>query len=249
MDTDGLEQLGLSDKEARIYQACLELGQAKAADLTEYTGINRGTIYDIAKSLFHKGLMGTTQKGRTTYFLPHSPERFVNNMDSQLKKARELLPEIESIIRTTHHRPKMRFYEGKEGLRAIYDETLQCQSKKLLQFVSVKDMLESVGKDFMQEYIEKRARRHIQLRAINSPEGEIEDKTVVYSSHTDPKYLRETRLAPVSISFPSMVMVCDDSLFLMSTKKENFGFIIDSKEFSDMMRCFFDVLWNISKPI
>lgn len=248
MNTEELEQLGLSKKEASLYFASLELGKAKASDLADYTGINRGTVYDIARALFKHSLMSTIQEGRITYFTAHSPENFIDRMNEKLKKAHQLLPAIEAIMRTKYHRPKLRFYEGEEGLKAIYNETLKCQSKHMLQFVSVKDMLETVSKEFMQDYIETRARKHIHLRNINSIKGEINDVAEHYSSHTDPKYLRKSRIAPEGIDFPSMMMVYDDYVALMSTKHENFGFVIESREFGLMMRSLFEVLWNISKP-
>lgn len=227
--------------------AGLELGPAKAADFTKHTGINRGTVYDIIKALFRKGLMSSTQKGNTTYFVTLSPERFIQKLEEQTRKAERMLPEIKTLLSTSSNRPKIRFFEGTEGLKAIYDETLQCKSKDLIQFVSVEEMLASVGLDFMQYYITKRARRHIQLRAINDPKGEIDDTKVGYSSHTDVSLLREARIAPNGVSFPSMMMVYDNSVALISTKKENFGFIIDSVEYAHMMRSLFEVLWGISK--
>jgi len=248
MNIESLEQLGLSSKEAKLYLAGLELGKAKASDLANYTGINRGTVYDIAKSLFRHGLMGTVQKGRITYFIAHSPENFVGQMNEKIKKAQALLPEIEAVMRNKYHRPKLRFYEGIDGIKAIYKETLKCQSKQMLQFVSVRDVLDSVGKEFAMDYVVRRVRRHIDLRAINALTGEIDDKKEGYSSHTDPKLLRQSRIAPEGISFPSIMMVYDDNVALISTKKENFGFIMESKEFAAMMGSLFEMLWQISKP-
>jgi len=249
MNTEELQQLGLSNKEATLYLASLELGKAKASDLANYTGINRGTIYDVARTLFKHGLMGSIQQGRITYFVAHSPENFIEKMSENLKKAHELMPEIESVMRSKYHRPKLRFYEGVDGLKAIYGETLKCQSKKMLQFVSVKAVFESVGKEFAQEYVVKRIRRHIYLRAVNDQKGEIDDKKEGYSSHTDAKLLRESRLAPASVNFPSIVMVYDDKVVFISTKKENFGFIIGSRESAAMMSSLFEIMWNISKPV
>jgi len=249
MNISELEQLGLSNKEAKLYLASLELGKAKASDLANYTDINRGTVYDVAKTLFRHGLMSTVQQGRITYFVAHSPEDFVARMNERVKRAQELLPEIDSVMRTKYHRPKLRFYEGIDGLKAIYKETLKCQSKKMLQFVSVKEVFESVGKDFAKDYVARRIRRHIQLKAINDRQGEINDKKEGYSSHTDAKLLRESRVAPAGVSFPSIVMVYDDSVALISTKKENFGFIMESRESAAMMSFLFEVLWNISRSL
>lgn len=249
MNYDDLQKIGLSDKEAKVYLTSLELGQARASKISSYAGINRGTVYDIARSLFHKGLMSPVERNGVTYFVTHSLEKLIAQFEENKQKAVKLLPEVESIIRTAHYRPKMRFLEGIEGMKTIYRETLKCRDKEMLQFVSIKDMLEGVSVDFMNDYVKQRVRSQIHLRAINSQDGEIDDKAVGYSSHTDKKALRKSRLAPSGVTFPAIVIIFNYSVAVISTKKENSGFIIESKKFTDMMRSLFEVLWNISKSI
>ncbi len=41
----------------------------------------------------------------------------------------------------------------------------------------------------------------------------------------------------------------EDKILFVSSQKELFGFIVQSKDFTDLMRVQFQAMWNISKPI
>lgn len=55
-----LTEFGLSDKEARIYLALLELEIATAFDTAKHAGINRSSTYVVLESLKKKGLVWLT---------------------------------------------------------------------------------------------------------------------------------------------------------------------------------------------
>src|SRR5689334_22685697 len=69
-----LEDIGLSEKEARVYLAALELGRTTAEKLATQAKVNRSTTYVQLESLMQKGLMSTYVEGKKTYFAPESPE-------------------------------------------------------------------------------------------------------------------------------------------------------------------------------
>jgi hypothetical protein len=48
--------------------------------------------------------------------------------------------------------------------------------------------------------------------------------------------------------FEITTYIYDDKVGLISTEKENFGMIIESKEFSQNMRHLFEALWQVSAP-
>ena len=54
---DLLGLLGFTDKEASVYVAIQKQGRVAPADLAELTGINRTTVYSVAKELLKKGVI------------------------------------------------------------------------------------------------------------------------------------------------------------------------------------------------
>ena len=59
-----LTGIGLSQKEASVYLATLELGASPASDIAQRARLNRVTTYDILEKLMHKGFISIyTQRG------------------------------------------------------------------------------------------------------------------------------------------------------------------------------------------
>src|SRR3989344_388940 len=118
-----LQDLGLSDKEALIYLALLQVDSTTALDLSKKTKINRSTVYVVIDSLSKKGLVSETTIGKKTQFQAESPERletFVENrkqqFEEQSERLKDIIPEIKSIQRESGERPVVKYFEGKEGI-------------------------------------------------------------------------------------------------------------------------------------
>ena len=66
---------------------------------------------------------------------------------------------------------------------------------------------------------------------------------------TGEKFLREIRIAPKDIGFSMGYWIYGNKVAFISSKKEAFGFIIESKELAEMLSSQFEVMWKLSKPI
>lgn len=71
---DLLEQLGFSRKEADVYLAVLQQGKVPVSELSALTGINRTTVYGIAKELIRKRVIREDITAKKTYLLARPPE-------------------------------------------------------------------------------------------------------------------------------------------------------------------------------
>jgi HTH-type transcriptional regulator, sugar sensing transcriptional regulator len=54
--------------------------------------------------------------------------------------------------------------------------------------------------------------------------------------------------APSGALFTMTTWTYDDKVSFISSRRENFGVIIQSEEFSDLMTTLFAVLWEVSRP-
>ncbi len=70
-----LEEIGLSEREARVYVASLELGPTTAQKISAKAQIARPTTYLIIESLRERGLMSTFREGKKNYFLAGKPSQ------------------------------------------------------------------------------------------------------------------------------------------------------------------------------
>src|SRR3989338_6958761 len=127
---DSLVAIGLNNKEAGVYMAVLELGRATVSVIARKAGINRTTGYDILDSLITKGLIRISGKEPKQEYVAESPDRIerllkdqLAEKQKQLEHASKLIPQLKSSHKI-EDRPQVRFYEGKQGLIDVYEDTL-----------------------------------------------------------------------------------------------------------------------------
>lgn len=99
-----LEDVGLSEKEAAVYLACLEIGTGLASAIAKRAGINRCTTYAILEKLTTKGLIIQFIENENKLYqvedllkLSKYVELRKNRLEENIKTIRENLFEFEKI--------------------------------------------------------------------------------------------------------------------------------------------------------
>ena len=70
-----LKKIGLNDKEIRVYLTCLKLGPSSVRKIADNSEVNRGTAYDILRSLISLGLVTYYHQDKHQYFIAEDPAR------------------------------------------------------------------------------------------------------------------------------------------------------------------------------
>lgn len=234
-----LEQLDLEGKKADVYLATLELGGTAVIEIAKKAGIKRTTCYDILLDLKKKGLISETIKGKKRLYLAEDPEKIQKNLKQKESLFSEILPQLKSIHNTGGNKPKIRFYEGKEGLREVYSDTLK-YSGEILGFAS-EDVVRILGKDWVENYLKMRVRSGIRARAI-MPKTEVIEKDYALK---DQEQLRSSKLVdPKKYPFSIEVNIYGYSKVALMSSKEETGVIIESTEIYNTMKLIFELLWD-----
>lgn len=138
--------LGLSDKEARVYLAALEVGPSPVQEFAKQSGVNRATTYVMVESLVERGLMSSVDRQGKRMFVPEPPERLkqlVKRKEDRAHVARtaleKILPELALLVQESPDRPRVRFYEGVEGLEAMRADFFTGEKKHELLLISAAD--------------------------------------------------------------------------------------------------------------
>lgn len=90
---DELKKIGLSENEAEVYIALLELGSATAQEIAAKSGIKRTTIYVQIEALMKMGLVTSFEKEMSkgkapkTYFRAEDPEHLKNIVENEKRQA------------------------------------------------------------------------------------------------------------------------------------------------------------------
>ncbi len=242
-----LQKIGLNEKEAIVYLAALELGPTNIQTLVKKSAIKRSTIYDIIKSLESQGIMSETTKGKRRLIVAADPEILKRGIKEKEKLLSEILPGLKSISNIGFVKPKIMFFERREGLREIWRDTLNIKSKMTYWISPVSQLMETVGEEFVYNYIEERAKKGIWIKSIH-----VTAKQVSSYKYLDPityeRTLRKVRFTPKEINFSNTIAIYDNKVAVISTRKEGFGFVVESADYAQSMMVFYDLLWNICKP-
>ncbi len=238
-----LELLGLSDKEARLYVAALPLGPFTVAEISQKSGLKRPTCYIVLDELTKRGLVSMIPRAKKRLYKVESPEAFIRQARNVLNYAEKIVPTLSTLIRSGDEAPQIKFYYGQKGIQNIFDDSIVNNKEKMLYHIgSIKTQVEMVGEDFLKDYIKRRVAKGIRSISVRMRGTEVEE----YLYQGQEKLLREIRFAPKDIFIPDTILVHGHKVVIVSTVKGNFGFVLDSQEFTETILGLFQALWRIS---
>ncbi len=241
-----LEATGLDQKQAKLYIAGLQLGTAPASDYAKATGLNRITAYNLLEDLVHKGYFTMVRKVRAKWYAPVAPEYIALEARKNAESLERVLPELRSLQGAKYRKPRVRFFEGWEGVRHVYEDTLTAQSE-LLNFAN-SAAVRAFWPNYDEEYVAQRMKRGIHLRGI-APDDAMGRRV----HGEDKEKLREIRLVPAAdFDFTNEINVYDHKVAICSfesgmkgsSSDDVFGVIIESKEVAKTQRQVFEMAWR-----
>jgi len=244
-----LLEIGFSTKEADVYLAILILGRGTASKIAREAHILRTTVYEILSSLFNKGLVTLSGREPKQEYVAESPDRLQEYITEQLKKKQKDLKQTENIlipqlksIHNIDNRPKVMFYEGIEGIKKVYEDTLT-STEPIRAYASVGDMHAGLP-GYFPEYYKRRTEKGIAIRAIVP-----KTKTALERKNLDDKEMRETALVPKeSFNFHPEINIYDNKVMIASWR-EKLGIIIESTEIADAMKKIYELAWVEAKRL
>lgn len=236
-----LIELGFAEKQAKMYLALLSLGKGTVSEITRKAGINRTTGYDILNDLVQKRLVSVLGKEPKQEYIAESPDKLLDEKQEQLKKAKALVPQLKSM-HTVAGRPKVRFYEGKQGLVEVYEDTLT-STETIRAYATVDDMHRALP-GYFPKYYKRRAGKGIHIRAI-IPATPIGRERAAF----DKSEARETALVPADKYYFSPEINIYDNKVMIASWHEQLGIIIESAEIADAMKKTFELAWSEAKRL
>lgn len=240
MNTHELKQIGFSEKKAALYMAVLHSGSGSVAELANTAGIKRTTAYDILDELCRENLVTVSFSGKKRIFVAEPPENLNVLVERQTKSVNRLLPSLKEIF-YSNTRPRVRYYEGIEGLKKVHDELLAVKSKEYFYFGSMRGFVDAMGKEYIDDFIQKRIRKKIWANALRIRNQEI-DEPLTVAGETN---LRRVRyLSKPLYDDVANLTLFEDKIGICSTSSENYALVIESREMYTILRFIWDCLWE-----
>lgn len=241
-----IKKLGLSDKEAKVYLAALELGQAPAAEIASHSGINRATTYVILEELRQRGLISSFEKSKKTIFAVEPPERLSNLFEIEKKRLgdnfsdlKKILPDLNKLYEIRGERPKTRFFEGRGGVASIREDILKTKTDYFYEFLPLDESYRffPLTKADHREKMAKKLAHVIQRTIYSTKKGKIFPKK---SGKSEYKFMGKQE-------FTTEIVIYGNKAALVVHKAKIFGVIIDDSAISDTLKLIFNMIWGSLK--
>jgi sugar-specific transcriptional regulator TrmB len=239
------ELLGLDARDIRVYEALLGHQEtASVRNVAEWTGINRGVVFDSMKKLTELGLLGSNQRGKQKRYFANDPSIFktlTRHKQDQLEREQHL---INAYIETLNSRGKTAvptqfaaMYEGEEEIAALLRDVLTTVSKlpaKEYCIISATEVRGYLYKKFT-NFTRQRVMFGLKVRALST------------GAPGEEAPLSERKTLPANgLRVPACYVIIYGDKVAQISLHENlvpYGIVINNKELADVQQLLFDTIW------
>lgn len=247
-----LRTFHLNEKEIKIFEKVLELGQQPASNIARVLELPRNTIRSILDTLVKRGLMVKTNRANTQYYSCEKKESILRALKhKKLQMEEELGNQIDlienygdelNIKYQSKSRPKITFYEGTDGLEKVYEDTLTAKDD-IVSWASFEGMHESMP-EYFKTYYARRAKKKIFIRSIHPDSTFAKER-----QKNDKKELRKSKLVPSNkFNWGPEIQIYNDKINI-SSWKEKLGIIIESQEVAQALKTIFEMNWETADQL
>lgn len=244
------EKAGLSLNEAKIYEILLKIGQNKAGLIARESGLKRGLAYKTLEDLAKKGIVQKMEEpGKVATFKAEHPgvlRDLINKKDEEIRATKDsidqLLPHLISAFNLAIGRPGVRFFEGIEGVRRVWWDTLSSDVTEIRTYGDMEFLVKNFD-ELNKEYLKERLHKKIKKIAITG-DSEFVRKTL---KEYDAEYTQTRVIKNAPPDFSSTIIQIYNNKISFTTLSSGLkiGIIIEDPLIFQMQKNLFDWIWNI----
>ena len=239
MDTQILEELGLTKGEIKVYLSLLELGPSTAGPILEKADIQNSVLHFNINRLIEKGLVTYVKKGKVKIYQAADPEALLDYVEDKKKDLQKILPEIKQKQKLAKEKEVAEIFEGKKGIMTML--VMQIEDAKpgddFIFFgsdIGDKDKQEEIV-EFYKQIVPKRKAKKLVIRGIIRRRW----KELYEHINQDMRY--------IDFPTPTNMAVCNNKVILVAWTEKPRGIMITSKHIAEKETAFFEEIWKMAK--
>jgi sugar-specific transcriptional regulator TrmB len=242
MDTEILQNLGLTNAEIKVYLTLLELGSSSAGPIIEKSGLQTSVIHRALNSLIEKGLINFVLEGKRKMYQATDPESFFDFINEKKRKFEEILPELKKKQSSSLQKEKATIYKGIRGVKEAYSIMINEKGKEYITFGGGPITTEIMGFTWWLNLHERRIANKLPSRQVfDVLVKEIDKGRIANKKITNIKYLSKE-----FAGFQETVIV--GNLVSINVFTETpYSFVIKDKNVAESYKKYFELLWKQAK--
>ena len=234
-----LTKIGLSGSEIRVYMYLLQEGLSSPSQIAKGTGIARTNTYHVLQSLKEKGLIEQQKKGKRFAYIATDPSATLHVLEKKREAMEAILPDLRALHKKQKNKPTIRFYEGFDQVRTIYEQTLDAEE---LFATGSTEHLERISPGFIDWY----------RKALDKKKVIMHDMPAHTAREKTGHELKEALGGLYSMRFlpekyaeiPTDLLIWDDTVALIALEEPIFGTVLTNKHLADTFRMLFKMAWT-----
>ncbi len=237
LSPETVKSLNLTEAQAAVYIASLELGAATMQELARKSGVKRTSIYNFIDELKARHLIIETIKGKRTLYSGQHPEKLLEIERGRMREIEEALPELLAIYNSTPSKPKVTYFEGPDAIPTIYEAFIK-EGKLISAWSEFNQSHERTG-DLFEKQAERRAKNLVPVRFLTTDTPEARE-----FSKGDEAVMRQTKFVK-SDKFKTKVVMYGNKVALLSYHTDpQFVVQIEDKDIAQTVIGLFEELWK-----
>jgi predicted transcriptional regulator len=240
MDTEILEDLGLTPSEIKTYLTLLELGSSTAGPILEKSNLQNSVIHRALNSLIEKGLISYILEGKRKIYQATDPENFNLFIDEKKRRFQEILPDLKKKQQGKKQEVATT-YKGKRGLQEVYNLLVNVKTKEYLTFGGGIDIANFMDVTWWRNL-------HAKRRANKLPSRQIFDESVKpLGKGIIGMPLTKTKFLPYEFAQFQETVIVGDYVAINVFTENAYSFLIKDKKVAEGYKKYFELLWKIAK--
>src|SRR3989338_978218 len=120
-----LREIGLSQNEARIYEALLQLGETSVQKISLKSKVHRRNAYDSLAKLIEKGLVSEVFIKGEKHFKAQPPQRLLSLLKEKEEMVQKELSGMQAKYEALEEKEEAYVYKGIEGVKNYLNDILK----------------------------------------------------------------------------------------------------------------------------
>lgn len=245
-----LTKLGLTDTEAKIYLAILELGPSAAVVIANRANVKRTTTYSALDRLIKEGLVSEVADSKERTFKAEDPDRLskltrkmrrqVIDAEMELEK---LLPGLKAIQKKLLEPPTVTFFQGLEGIKTIVEQFTGYPGS-WYYFGAAEELIKAISIKGINEFaVETRKFRERVSQPTAYMITDAGYHKIEIFKKSEPQ-VRQVRILGGIAQAKSAFVIYGNKLGVLGVGDMPFGAVIESAEVAKLVLMMYQLIWK-----
>lgn len=248
-DIRGLERIGLTEGESKVYLALLRLGASTIGGIIKEARVSNSKVYDILDRLGKKGLVGTVIINNRKNFEAKNPSRlreFIELKEKEIAEEKEeigrLIPHLEDVYKYAEPAQEAEILQGVHGIKTFNEMILgKLEAGDVFYVLGAPKEANELMAGYFQDWHERRVEKKVYCRILYNQDARK------WAERRRKTPLTEVRFLPEHIKTPALIDIARDYVATLLFGERPVCFVIKNKKIAESYVSYFELLWKTAK--